>query len=55
MLKADHNPIEWPPPDVVEAKDDLDDPEVMAHWVESLKGWMNKNHVDEDSLSESSQ
>ncbi|KLO14651.1 hypothetical protein SCHPADRAFT_903067 [Schizopora paradoxa] len=49
VLKADHNPIEWPPSEVVQGNEDLEDPEAMGRWVGSLKTWMASNHSDESS------
>lgn len=48
MLKADHNPIEWPPKDVMEWDEDLEDPDAMNRWVDQLKDWMAENPLDED-------
>ncbi len=53
VLKADHNPIEWPPSDVVENNEDLEDPEAMGRWVGSLKSWMATHHSEEFSPSDS--
>lgn len=40
MLKVDRNPIEWPPPSVIETTEDLEDSEVMHKWVLDLKSWL---------------
>lgn len=49
VLKADHNPIEWPPSEVAQSNEDLEDPEAMGRWVGSLKAWMTTNASNESS------
>ncbi|KAH8116899.1 RAM signaling pathway protein-domain-containing protein [Phellopilus nigrolimitatus] len=51
VLKADHNPIEWPPKNIMEPEEDLEESEVMHRWVKSLKGWLMKNHVEDEKTA----
>lgn len=48
VLKADHNPIEWPPKEVMEPEDDLEKQEVMHRWVGYLKDWISDNRVEDE-------
>lgn len=48
VLKADRNPIEWPPKEVMEPADDLEDSDVMHRWVRYLKDWIAENKVEDE-------
>lgn len=46
MLKVDRNPIEWPPPEVMESETELEDSNRMHQWVDKLKEYLRNHHVE---------
>lgn len=40
ILKLDHNPIQWPPEQVWNSTQDLDEPQTMHSWLSGLKSWL---------------
>ncbi|KZT44081.1 hypothetical protein SISSUDRAFT_1039351 [Sistotremastrum suecicum HHB10207 ss-3] len=40
VLKVDHNPIEWPPADVVGYPEEFAQPDGMRDWVDTLRAWL---------------
>jgi hypothetical protein len=50
MLKIDHNPIEWPPEEVVRLNNPPEGGTAMEFWVLELKDWL-RNHQEEDLSS----
>ena len=46
VLKVGHNQFEWPPKEIMEQRDDLDIPEVMLQWIQSLLQWLDDNQSE---------
>jgi len=44
LLKIEHNPIEWPPPHVLNVAANSTDPLVASRWVKSIQGWI-RDHL----------
>ena len=42
VLKVDHNPIMWPPSDIMELPPDSEDPTVMQGWLANVKRWLEQ-------------
>src|ERR1700761_3019491 len=42
VLKVDHNPIMWPPADIMELPPDSEDPTVMQGWLANVKRWLEQ-------------
>lgn len=44
LLKIEHNPIEWPPPHILNVAPNSTDPLVASRWVKSIQGWI-RDHL----------
>jgi len=44
ILKADRNPIEWPPKAVMEPQGGLNSAQGMKDWIRSLQKWLETNN-----------
>ena len=53
VLKVDRNPIEWPPPSVMETTDDLEEADAMHGWVDNLKTWLQENSSPDSTSAQS--
>ena len=47
MLKVEHNPIQWPPEDVLRLDFAPDDTTGMELWVSDLRDWLRNNPEDD--------
>ena len=57
LFKAEQNPIEWPPKDVMDCNGDSNDSQVMSEWIKSMQSWM-QDHMPsstERKMSDDSQ
>jgi hypothetical protein len=48
---VDHNPLEWPPPAVLDLSVETDDSNVMAHRLKELRGWLEENNRGNGKLT----
>ena len=46
MLKVGHNQFEWPPKEIMEEGDNLDDPESILQWIQGVLRWLENNQLD---------
>ena len=44
LFKADHNPLEWPPKDVMSLPAQSDEHEAMKRWIRGVQHWIESNN-----------